>query len=63
MSVLKTDTKLTVSYRSLRCLYKGPSIYDVHTEGGEAQVDACGRGRPGRGFSSMWMFMQKIRVL
>src|SRR6218665_4200498 len=26
---------------------KGPSIYDVHTEGGgdQAQVDACGRGR------------------
>src|SRR6218665_142226 len=25
----------------------GPSIYDVHTEGvgGQAQVDACGRGR------------------
>jgi len=22
---------------------KGPSIYDVHTEGGQAQVDACGR--------------------
>ena len=27
---------------------KGPSIYDVHTEGGggQAQVDACGRGGP-----------------
>jgi len=27
-------------------LIKGPSIYDVHTEGegGQAQVDACGRG-------------------
>ena len=25
-------------------LTKGPSIYDVHTEGGQAQVDACGRG-------------------
>jgi len=26
-------------------LHKGPSIYDVHTEGrGQAQVDACGRG-------------------
>ena len=26
---------------------KGPSIYDVHTEGGggQAQVDACGRGK------------------
>ena len=23
---------------------KGPSTYDVHTEGGQAQVDACGRG-------------------
>jgi len=22
---------------------KGPSINDVHTEGGQAQVDACGR--------------------
>src|SRR6218665_4044653 len=29
---------------------KGPSIYDVHTEGdegGRAQVDACGRGQGG----------------
>jgi len=28
---------------------KGPSIYDVHTEGrwGQAQVDACGRGEWG----------------
>ena len=28
---------------------KGPSIYDVHTEGGEgqAQMDACGRGMGG----------------
>src|SRR6218665_2993581 len=28
---------------------KGPSIYDVHTEGGggQAQVDACGRGGGG----------------
>jgi len=27
----------------------GPSIYDVHTEegGGQAQVDACGRGKGG----------------
>src|SRR6218665_197496 len=24
--------------------HKGPSIYDIHTEGGQAQVDACGRG-------------------
>ena len=26
---------------------KGPSIYDVHTEGGggQARMDACGRGR------------------
>ena len=28
------------------CTAMGPSIYDVHTEGegGQAQVDACGRG-------------------
>ena len=28
----------------------GPSIYDVHTEGGggQAQVDACGRGEGGQ---------------
>jgi len=26
--------------------YKRPSIYDVHTEGGQAQVDACGWGGP-----------------
>jgi len=25
-------------------LVKGPSIYDVHMEGGQTQVDACGRG-------------------
>ena len=27
---------------------KGPSIYDVHTEGGggQAQVEECGRGGP-----------------
>jgi len=24
--------------------YKRPSIYDVHTERGQAQVDACGWG-------------------
>jgi len=24
---------------------KGSSIHDVHTEGRQAQVDACGRGR------------------
>ena len=23
--------------------HEGPSIYDVHTEGGQAQVNACGR--------------------
>jgi len=36
---------------------KGPSIYDVHTEkgGGQAQVDACGRGR---GSSPMWTSTQ-----
>src|SRR6218665_3194424 len=29
-------------------LIKGPSIFDVHTEvGGQAQVDACGRGEGG----------------
>ena len=28
-------------------MYKGPSTYDVHTEGGQAQVDACGRGEGG----------------
>src|SRR6218665_802559 len=30
--------------------HKGPSIYDVHMEGGgsQAQVDACGRGRGGQ---------------
>jgi len=29
-----------------RMSHKGPSIYDIHTEGGrgQAQVDACGRG-------------------
>jgi len=26
----------------------GPSIYDVHTEGVQAQVDACGRGYGGQ---------------
>src|SRR6218665_2742306 len=26
---------------------KGPSIYDVHTEGVQAQMDACGRGEGG----------------
>ena len=25
-------------------LHMGPSIYDVHTEGDQAQVDACGQG-------------------
>src|SRR6218665_64559 len=40
---------------------KGPSIYDVHTEegGGQAQVDACGRGR---GSSPMWTSTQKIKI-
>src|SRR6218665_2508348 len=39
----------------------GPSIYDVHTEGegGQAQVDACGRGR---GSSPMWTSTQKIKI-
>src|SRR6218665_1876749 len=38
----------------------GPSIYDVHTEGegGQAQVDACGRGR---GSSPRWTSTQKIK--
>ena len=40
----KTARKVGVSERSV----KGPSIYDVHTEGeGQAQVDACGRGEGG----------------
>ena len=38
---------------------KGPSIYDVHTEGGQAQVDACGRGRES---SPMWTSPQKIKI-
>src|SRR6218665_2976268 len=31
------------------CYVMGPSIYDAHTEGGggQAQVDACGRGEGG----------------
>jgi len=39
---------------------KGPSIYDVHTEGGwgHAQVDACGRG----GSSPMWTSTQKMKI-
>src|SRR6218665_1066580 len=39
----------------------GPSIYDVHTEGGggQAQVDACGRGRRS---SPMWTSTQKIKI-
>src|SRR6218665_1839481 len=42
-------------------LIKGPSIYDVHTEGGggQAQVDACGRGR---GSSPMRTSTQKIKI-
>src|SRR6218665_1128396 len=35
-----------IEQQSLR-LNMGPSIYDVHTEGGQAQVDACGRGMGG----------------
>ena|SRR6218665_3544186 len=44
---------------SLRC--KGPSIYDVHTEGGggQAQVDACGRGS---GSSPMWTSTKKFKL-
>src|SRR6218665_2180366 len=40
---------------------KGPSIDDVHTEGGgcQVQVDAC---RWGRGSSSMWTSTQKIKI-
>jgi len=42
--------------------YKGPFIYDVHTEGvvgGGTQVDAYGR----EGESSpMWMSTQKIKI-
>ena len=35
-----------LSCNGLVARVKGPSIYDVHTEGrGQAQVDACGRGR------------------
>ena len=36
----------------------GPSIYDVHTEGEGAQVDACGR-EP----SPMWTSTQKIKFI
>ena len=42
----QTDERINC-YSSCRiCITKGPSIYDVHTEGGgdQAQVDACGRG-------------------
>ena len=28
---------------------RGPSIYDVHTEGDQGQMDACGRGNGGGG--------------
>src|SRR6218665_3950991 len=40
---------------------KGPSVYDVHTEGvrGQAQVDACGRGE---GSSPMCTSTQKIKI-
>ena len=43
-------------------LLKGPSIYDVHTEGGggQAQVDACGRGEGGS--SPMCTSTQKIKI-
>jgi len=31
-------------YIPLSLFSLGPYIYDVHTEGGQAQVDTCGRG-------------------
>ena len=37
---------------------KGPSIYDVHTEGVQAQMDACGRGGGGQ----LWTSTQNIKI-
>src|SRR6218665_2675774 len=53
-------------YTELNCMnpdHKGPSIYDVHTEGGggKAEVDACGRGMRGE-VSPMWTSTQKIKI-
>ena len=41
----------------------GPSIYDVHMEeeGGQAQMDACGRGSEWR-VNSMWTSTQNIKL-
>ena len=41
---------LSSSLSSTPRLLEGPSIYDVHTEGGggQAQVGACGRGEGGQ---------------
>src|SRR6218665_1651267 len=50
------DILNSIEYKSM-----GPSIYDVHTEGegGQAQVDACGR----RGGSSLMLTStQKIKI-
>src|SRR6218665_821185 len=52
--------RLDPGFESL-ALRLGPSIYDIHTEGGgsQAQVDACGWGR---GSSPMWTSTQKIKI-
>src|SRR6218665_1722360 len=44
-----------------KIISKGPSIYDVHTEGGggQAQVDACGRGE---GSIPMWTSCKEVGV-
>src|SRR6218665_3676335 len=52
---------LFVTSLPYRSVCRGPSIYDVHKEGrgGQAKVDACGRGE---GSSPVWTSTQRIKI-
>src|SRR6218665_2526044 len=47
MTLLITKVKNIINTNEFYAIIcSGPSIYDVHTEGSQAEVDACGRGSP-----------------
>src|SRR6218665_1504904 len=64
LRLLLIDLLMLFSVKSVKMnisSIKGPSIDDVHTEGGgcQVQVDAC---RWGRESSPMWTSTQKIKI-
>ena len=58
MRIAENQFKIHLEGESLKNKQLGPSIYDVHTEGGGVRLRWTGGG----GSSAMWTSTQKIKI-